>query len=223
MIMLKDTLFSQQDKTVNFVFDNNIEARFVRREQKYFIIYLSSHDGCSKACRFCHLTQTKQTSFNEALLEDYIEQAKVVFEYYSKIKILQGKADIVHFNFMSRGEPLSNSLLLTKPENLFFELDKLSKQKTGNEVAFHWTFIKNENDNLDELEYLINYISKYNLNPKFNLVRYNPFSENQGEEVDEITLNNLFSMINNGFKNKNSRIVSRVGNDVYGSCGMFLN
>ncbi len=75
---IKEVLHSYEDKSVNFVFDNMLEARFVRRVEDYFIVYLSSHDGCNKACRFCHLTQTKQTSFNETTLEEYLIQAKTV-------------------------------------------------------------------------------------------------------------------------------------------------
>jgi 23S rRNA (adenine2503-C2)-methyltransferase len=124
---LSQTLYSKEDKSVNFVFDNWLEARFVRRTQDYFIAYLSSHDGCNKACRFCHLTQTGQTSFNETTLEQYVEQAKTVLDYYGTIVSEQGEAQKVNFNFMARGEPLANSVLLTNAKALFDALEELAK------------------------------------------------------------------------------------------------
>jgi 23S rRNA (adenine2503-C2)-methyltransferase len=126
-MQLSQTLYSKEDKSVNFVFDNWLEARFVRRTSDYFIAYLSSHDGCNKACRFCHLTQTGQTSFNETTLEQYVAQAKVVLEYYGTIEHEQGKAQRVNFNFMARGEPLANSVVLNHAKELFDALEELAK------------------------------------------------------------------------------------------------
>ena len=77
---LNKILPSELDSSVNFIFDNMMEARYVQRVPDYFICYLSSHDGCNKACRFCHLTQTGQTSFNEAGVAQYVEQAKHVLK-----------------------------------------------------------------------------------------------------------------------------------------------
>lgn len=288
---LAQTLHSEQDKSVNFVFDNWLEARFVRRTQDYFIIYLSSHDGCNKACRFCHLTQSGQTSFNETSLEDYLTQAKVVMDYYKSIKQTQGAAQRVNFNFMARGEPLANSVMLTQAKDLFSGLENLAKeegleahmnissifpkeletvnleqvfqdvtqnygiyyslysvqadfrrrwlpkamdyqlalkkleqlQKThGTKVAFHWAFIKDENDTEQALENLLEVLSHYEIKAKFNLVRYNPYSEKQGIESDETTLQTNFNKINVFLNNPQSRIVPRVGFDVKASCGMFV-
>lgn len=126
---IKEVLHSYEDKSVNFVFDNMLEARFVRRVEDYFIVYLSSHDGCNKACRFCHLTQTKQTSFNETTLEEYLIQAKTVLEYYDTVKNQQGLAKIVNFNFMARGEPLANSVLLNNVKQLFSQLERLAVER----------------------------------------------------------------------------------------------
>lgn len=126
---LKEVLHSDEDKSVNFVFDNMLEARFVRRVEDYFIVYLSSHDGCNKACRFCHLTQTKQTSFNETTLQEYLLQAKTVLEYYDSVKNKQGSAQVVNFNFMARGEPLANSVLLNNAKQLFDNLESMALER----------------------------------------------------------------------------------------------
>lgn len=289
---LKETLASHEDKSVNFVFDNWLEARYVRRVDDYFIVYLSSHDGCNKSCRFCHLTQTGQTSFNETSLEQYIQQAKTVLEYYDTVKDIQGAAQKVNFNFMARGEALANSVLLENAKELFTQLENLAiernlianfnvstimpqevmnkdlsevfkgvtqsygiyyslysveesfrkkwvpkaldyhialkkledlQKNTDVKIAFHWAFIKGKNDTQEGLDKLKEVLSQYDIKAKFNLVRYNPYSEKQGEESDEETLQYNFDELNKYFENPKSRIVPRVGFDVKASCGMFVS
>ena len=117
-------LKSSQDASVNFIketSDNGLwEARFVQREPHYFITYLSSHSGCNKACRFCHLTATKQKMMTPASKEIYLEQADQVFSHYSeKVKNTGQTEKIVNFNFMARGEPLANPEILLHSQHLF--------------------------------------------------------------------------------------------------------
>ena len=81
-----EVLRSKEDLSVNFVWPlegtDAIEARFVRRTDDYFIVYLSSHTGCNQACRFCHLTATKQVSMQDVTLDDFLVQADAVLAYY---------------------------------------------------------------------------------------------------------------------------------------------
>jgi len=109
----QEVLLSEMDASVNFVtkgdYPGMIEARYVRRSPDYFIIYLSSQTGCQKACRFCHLTQTGQTAYQDVTLEQYMDQADRVFSHYDQ---QEQPARSVHFNFMSRGEVFANQLLL---------------------------------------------------------------------------------------------------------------
>lgn len=106
-------LRSQLDPSTNFVtegaFPGKIEARYVRRRDDYFICYLSSQTGCRKACRMCHLTQTGQTDAVDVELEQFFAQADQVLDYYDQ---QDRPARVIHYNFMARGEVLSNPLVL---------------------------------------------------------------------------------------------------------------
>lgn len=118
-------LRSEEDASVNFVFPTSqgaLEARYVRREgSPHFICYLSSHTGCDRACRFCHLTAMGETSMAPAMIDDYHSQALSVMHHWST---LGERADLVHFNFMARGEPLANPVILVDFKNLAICLRK---------------------------------------------------------------------------------------------------
>lgn len=106
-------LQSRTDLSANFVeqsLEGFLESRYVRRNDKYFVCYLSSHNGCNRGCRMCHLTATRQTMFVPATLADYLEQAKRVFAHYRDAVQAgeQKPAQYMHYAFMARGEPLSN-------------------------------------------------------------------------------------------------------------------
>lgn len=105
-------LRSTQDASVNFVHRRHgglVEARFVQREPRYFICYVSSATGCNKACRFCHLTQTAQTATEHLTVDEIVAQAHEVLGHYDQ-QVAGGAeaAKVVHFNFMARGEALAN-------------------------------------------------------------------------------------------------------------------
>lgn len=130
MGQLITTLKSSIDQSVNFFYDSKtvgkMEARFVRREEDYFIIYVSSQSGCDQACRMCHLTATGQNKLDDSTLEDFILQAEKVYSHYDQQTV---KAKLVHYNFMARGEPLNNPVVLNNSDELLTAYSKLASDR----------------------------------------------------------------------------------------------
>jgi len=144
-------LVSKQDRSVNWVLPNGQEARYVRRTDDYFIVYLSSHDGCNMSCKFCHLTQSAQTSFNEASVKDMFEQAKLVINHYKEVvkSKEQKPVNTIHFNWMARGEPMASSVVKTKWEVLSEGLYLLAKDAGIENVKFKISTIMPKNKGLE--------------------------------------------------------------------------
>lgn len=125
-------LRSHEDASINLVHPTDDggfwEARFVQRTDDYFIVYLSSHSGCQKACRFCHLTATGQTMMTPATVEDYLAQADQVLERYRALRDARGQTEQrMHYNFMARGEALSNPHFVAHASDLFARLGERSE------------------------------------------------------------------------------------------------
>lgn len=103
---------SYMDESVNVTktFGNSIiESRYVCRERDQTIIYVSSHNGCKMACRFCHLTATKQTEMEPVTPKMFGEQVRSALKYSQMTSRL-------NINFMARGEPLENQYI-TDPQS----------------------------------------------------------------------------------------------------------
>ena len=116
---VKRILKATEDVSMNWMNENGQEARYVRRAQDKVSVYISSQSGCKKACRFCHLTQTGQTDDRNATSYEMREQALKVMGHYRKRIPEDGHAKRVNWNFMARGEPLSN-IRLTSAIDLVF-------------------------------------------------------------------------------------------------------
>lgn len=127
--MKLQVLKSQIDHSVNFIEEQLagfLEARYVKRPNaKYFIAYLSSQNGCNRGCIFCHLTATGQTSFVDANHNDYISQAVKCFKHYRENKDVF--VEYMSYNFMARGEPLANKILLDSGDELLYKLGQVAK------------------------------------------------------------------------------------------------
>jgi adenine C2-methylase RlmN of 23S rRNA A2503 and tRNA A37 len=120
------TLRSRLDASINWVGDTDdggkVEARYVRRDHRpngYFIAYVSSHTGCAKGCRFCHLTQTAQTQMTAVDIDGIVAQAEQVLAHHDQHG---SAAAVVHYNFMARGEALANPHILAGGDELYRRL-----------------------------------------------------------------------------------------------------
>lgn len=278
-------LESQIDNSINIVAENLIgftETRYVRRVDDYFIGYLSSQTGCNRGCTFCHLTATGQTRFIDLTVADILHQANYIIDAYSRDRDGNQKpAQIVHWNFMARGEILANKHILNRGNELFSQLGQVSldngvipkfnistimpttlKQElseafpiitptiyysmySANEdwrkrwmpaampvddaieqlrnyqkisrkvIKVHGAFIENENDSANDIDLMLRKLK--GLHCEFNIVRYNPYSPEQGVETGK--LQEILYKIQ---QHMPAKIINRVGQDIYASCGTFL-
>jgi len=133
---------SNEDASVNCIATMSdggfLEARYVQRSPDYFIVYLSSHSGCTHTCRFCHLTATNQRMMSPATLEEYSLQAEEIFEIYNeRTDRGMSPAQRVHFNFMARGEALSNPHFVGYSQALFDHLRDMAKAHGIERVKFN--------------------------------------------------------------------------------------
>jgi len=95
---------------------------------------------------------------------------------------------------------------------------------SGMPLTIHFALIRNENDNLEDIQNLIDTVKRYSFdNLKFNVVKFNPHSSS--EHTESVNTQKIFEMLNEVSSGTTcytgSRIVPRVGEDVYASCGMF--
>jgi adenine C2-methylase RlmN of 23S rRNA A2503 and tRNA A37 len=70
----------------------------------------------------CHLTATGQTETRDVTLDEYVAQAEVVLEHYRGVE----PARLAHFNFMARGEPLLNPVIVQRSGELLDRLWRLA-------------------------------------------------------------------------------------------------
>lgn len=275
-------LRSQLDASVNFVeaqLVGFLESRYVRREDRYFIAYLSSQTGCNRGCKMCHLTATRQTQFTNCDLTDFVSQLETVFEHYK----LDQPARLVNLNFMARGEALANPTVTETSTELFAKLTAVCTEQgliprinvstimpvtmkkslvhmfpvitptiyysmysvnpdfrrkwlpaamnvdqaldllyeyqyvSKKIIKFHGAFIAGENDDLADVRAQMVAIQERGLRAEYNIVRYNPYSPEQGTESQR--LDEIHTLIS---EHMPCKIISRVGTDVSASCGTFI-
>lgn len=177
MTPLWQRLDSREDASVNFIQktpdQGAWEARYVQRQADYAIAYLSSHTGCKHACRFCHLTATGQTMMQPATLEDFVRQAEQVLAVYRERREQGMPAiDRLHFNFMARGEALSNPSLCQQSQAVFQALRAVAGREGITQVKFLVStiyprdFTGNLAESFSDPDVIL-YYSLYSMNPAF--------------------------------------------------------
>lgn len=213
-------------------------------------------------------------------------QAIQVFKHY---RAEAKPAKYMHYNFMARGEPLANQILLDDGDELLSKLGQVAKDEglpakfnistimpltlkkslvdvfhyinptiyyslystkpewrkkwmpgamevnkalemlaeyqdfSKKIVKIHFPFIAGENDSVEDMQQMCDVIDQAGLICEFNLVRYNPASEDQGVESSEEVISRNIRILMDNFKfNTKVQIIPRVGFDVKASCGMFV-
>lgn len=81
---------------------------------------------------------------------------------------------------------------------------------SGKQLVVHGACIENEN-NAQHLK-IAQFLRDNEIMYRFNLVRYNPYSDAQGKESSKIV---------SIAKEVDAKIIPRVGKDIYASCGQF--
>lgn len=102
-------------------------------------------------------------------------------------------------------------------------LDKLSLWNGFSEHDFkiHYAFIEGENDSPKDIYNICQLLLSRGLKPDVNIVRYNPYSSEHGQEPNE----NTIRLNANKFRDllgSHVKVIDRVGKDVKASCGMFI-
>jgi len=110
---------------------------------------------------------------------------------------------------------LPTDIALTKLKNYQYHSNKI--------IKLHWAFISAENDSKDSINNIIDAVNKVNLRVDVNIVRYNPYSKEYGEETDETVIIEHSKTLRNAWPNSKIKIVDRIGKDVNASCGMFTS
>lgn len=103
--------------------------------------------------------------------------------------------------------PIDNAL------KMLAEYQRFSKKI----IKLHCAFIKNMNDREKDVSRMMALIKNHGIHGEFNIVRYNPFGPDQGQESPYI--DSIAGIISEYMPCK---IIPRVGQDVHASCGTFV-
>lgn len=120
---------------------------------------------------------------------------------------------IYSVNDTFRNKWLPAALPVRESLNLLKEYQQVSKKI----IKFHCAFIENENDSPSDVNNMMQMIKSYDIIGEFNIVRYNPFSLEQG--VESTRIDTIYHEIATYMPCK---IIPKVGVDVFASCGTFI-
>ena len=111
---------------------------------------------------------------------------------------------------------------MPKASDPYFALNVLSniQKNTNKSYRCHWAYIKDQNDS-DKDTHILGKILSESGKPNINIVRYNPFSKEQGTESDWDELSRNVWILKKQY-GLSVKVISRVGFDINASCGMFL-
>lgn len=108
--------------------------------------------------------------------------------------------------------------------NPILALEKLmdyNRLDGGPVPTLHWAFIKGENDSKDDVYQMVRLFRMHDIRARLNIVLYNPVPNTEETPTDMVKW--AFERLNTALgSHSDSKIVPRVGTDVYASCGTFI-
>ena len=98
------------------------------------------------------------------------------------------------------------------------------QQSTAQPLTFHWALIEGENDSLEDAESIARALRPYEFQAKVNLVRFNAHESLPNQESSDARRAEILEIVRAALVDpaRKSRVVPRVGKDVFASCGMFF-
>lgn len=94
--------------------------------------------------------------------------------------------------------------------------------RTKKVVKIHQCFIEGQNDSYNDLAGIVEALKSAELDVEFNLVRYNPFSPEQGRESSDAVIGRNIEYLDRCLPGR-VKVIPRVGYDVHASCGTFYS
>lgn len=166
-------LLSKIDQSRNYIIpfgESFLEARYVNSiERTHPSLYVSSQNGCQLGCNFCHLTTTQQTYKKQAKLDAFIVQLDTLLH---DIDAASENLDKVNVNFMARGDPLNNVVVVNNYDSLYNAFADRIKAKGFKKFDMNISSIMPPIMVGREFYHIFTqpaniYYSLYSLNPKF--------------------------------------------------------
>lgn len=138
------------------------------------------------------------------------------------VSIFKGIQPTIYYSLYSLNEEFRKEWM-PGAMNPLVALDQLKDyQKVTNKIInLHYAFIKDQNDSVEDLEKIVEAVNSRDLLCNFNIVRYNPFSKDQGQESSDETVRRNYEYLDKHIVGR-VKVIDRVGFDVKASCGMFV-
>ena len=147
------------------------------------------------------------------------------FEEYEFEDIFTNKSLLpyIYYSIYSVNEKFRKKWLgkALAPDLALKKLKRWSDYSNGN-VIIHYAFIKGENDSEKDVLDVCRALKENGIKTRFNIVRYNPYSERYGEESSEEVIYRNAKIIESEM-GITPKIIPKVGFDVQASCGMFVS
>lgn len=93
----------------------------------------------------------------------------------------------------------------------------------SSQFRLHHALIEDENDSIIDLSDIQQWLERYQITCRLNIVRYNSFDDHTGRESSMPTINGYLQLMKLSPRIIDTHLISPVGADVAASCGMFVS